>query len=371
MADIFDYISWRGDLTFEQDGFNELDALVLSRLSYLPFDGAVSSCLFDEITLEQAAMRVFATDDYEKNLLWKGDADLLRATAESKRFGKILVSGYVNEVESDVSMQFSAITFEFLKKNYFISYRGTDFSLVGWQEDFNMFFTFPLPSQKKALDYFEKAVRMLNGKFILGGHSKGGNLAVYAGAFTDENSRNHIDYIYNFDGPGFSLDKIRDSGFYEIDGRIYTFVPQSSIFGMIFEHEESYTIVKSNQKGFLQHDIYSWEIEQNSLIRLKSTTNFSVFFDHTLKEFVELLTIDQRREFTKEVFALLSLTETATFNEMLKNPFKNTGTILKSFAGLDSKTRNMLLKTIFAFVKSAKNNFSDITGGQKSIEITT
>ena len=124
MADIFDYISRRGDLTFEQDGFNELDALVLSRLSYLPFDGAVSSCLFDEITLEQAAMRVFATDDYEKNLLWKGDADLLKATAESKRFGKILVSGYVNEVESDVSMQFSAITFEFLKKNYFISYRG-------------------------------------------------------------------------------------------------------------------------------------------------------------------------------------------------------------------------------------------------------
>lgn len=104
MADIFDYISRRGDLTFEQDGFNELDALVLSRLSYLPFDGAVSSCLFDEITLEQAAMRVFATDDYEKNLLWKGDADLLKATAESKRFGKILVSGYVNEVESDVSM---------------------------------------------------------------------------------------------------------------------------------------------------------------------------------------------------------------------------------------------------------------------------
>lgn len=156
MADIFDYISWRGDLTFEQDGFNELDALVLSRLSYLPFDGAVSSCLFDEITLEQAAMRVFATDDYEKNLLWKGDADLLKATAESKRFGKILVSGYVNEVESDVSMQFSAITFEFLKKNYFISYRGTDFSLVGWQEDFNMFFTFPLPSQKKALDYLKR-----------------------------------------------------------------------------------------------------------------------------------------------------------------------------------------------------------------------
>lgn len=368
MADIFDYISWRGDLTFEQDRFNELDALVLSRLSYLPFDGAVSSCMFDEITLEQAAMRVFATENYEENLLWKADADLLKAAAESKRFGKILVSGYVNEVESDVSMQFSAIVFEFLKKNYFISYRGTDNSLVGWQEDFNMFFTFPLPSQKKALDYFEKAVRLLDGKYILGGHSKGGNLAVYAGAFSDEKSRSRIDYVYSFDGPGFSLDKIKDSGFYDIYDKIYTFVPQSSIFGMMFEHEESYTIVKSNQKGFLQHDIYSWEIEQNSLIRLNNTTNFSVFFDHTFKEFLSSLTIEQRKDFTKEVFALLSLTETETFNEMIKNPFRNTGIILKSFAGLDSKTRNMLLKTIFAFVKSAKNNFSDMTNSNKPIK---
>lgn len=231
-----------------------------------------------------------------------------------------------------------------------------------------MFFTFPLPSQKKALDYFEKAVRLLDGKYILGGHSKGGNLAVYAGAFSDEKSRSRIDYVYSFDGPGFSLDKIKDSGFYDIYDKIYTFVPQSSIFGMMFEHEESYTIVKSNQKGFLQHDIYSWEIEQNSLIRLNNTTNFSVFFDHTFKEFLSSLTIEQRKDFTKEVFALLSLTETETFNEMIKNPFRNTGIILKSFAGLDSKTRNMLLKTIFAFVKSAKNNFSDMTNSNKPIK---
>ena len=151
--------------------------------------------------------------------------------------------------------EFSAITFEFLKKNYFISYRGTDFSLVGCSR-----------------------------------------------------------------------------------------------------------VISSNRQDDTAPSKGRYESRE-------STTNFSVFFDHTLKEFVESLTIAQRREFTKEVFALLSLTETATFNEMLKNPLKNTGTILKSFAGLDSKTRNMLLKTIFAFVKSAKNNFSDITGGQNKITV--
>lgn len=368
MADIFDYIRWRGDLSFEQDKFNELDALIFARLSYLPFDGSVSSCLFDEITLEQALQRVISSDDYEKNLLWKGDAELLQSAAKSKRFGNVLVSGYVNEVESDVSMQFSAITFEFAKKQYYISFRGTDNSLVGWQEDFNMFWTFPLPSQKKAVDYFEKAVRSLEGNIMLGGHSKGGNLAVYSALFCKDDYRKRIAGVYNFDGPGFELDKIENSGFYEINDKIHTYVPQSSIFGMMFEHEENYTIIKSNQKGFLQHDIYSWETEQNSLITLQNTTSFSVFFDHTLKEFVSKLTIEQRRDFTKEVFSLLSLTESETFNEMVKNPFKNTGTLLKSFAGLDSKTRNMLLKTIFAFVKSAKNNFSDITAGKKSGE---
>ena len=371
-ATVSDYLRWRGDLTFAQDGFNEVDNLLLCIISYIKLENIPRLRSFDpkDAMPMGDVCRLLTEEDEQLGLSTLDYIPLMRQAAETPRFREVSLFAFESLHDEDRQMQFAAVSFLLPDGSVYAAYRGTDMTIVGWQEDFNMFFTFPLPSQKKALDYFEKAVRMLNGKFILGGHSKGGNLAVYAGAFTDENSRNHIDYIYNFDGPGFSLDKIRDSGFYEVDDRIYTFVPQSSIFGMIFEHEESYTIVKSNQKGFLQHDVYSWEIEQNRLIRLKSTTNFSVFFDHTLKEFVESLTVAQRREFTKEVFALLSLTETATFNEMLKNPLKNTGTILKSFAGLDSKTRNMLLKTIFAFVKSAKNNFSDITGGQNKITVS-
>ena len=367
---IFDYMFWRGDLSFSEREFNDVDGVILARLSYLPFELIMNQNSIKEITIAEMAKKLIAYPNIENLVIQKEDIQFLNELLNSKRFNSMKLFAYVNKIDEKTQTQFSAITIKINENELYISFRGTDNTLIGWKEDFNMGFVFPVPAQELAVDYIEKIASRHSENMLVGGHSKGGNLAVYAGAFTDENSRNHIDYIYNFDGPGFSLDKIKDSGFYEIDDRIYTFVPQSSIFGMMFEHEESYTIVKSNQKGFLQHDVYSWEIEQNRLVRLKSTTNFSVFFDHTLKEFVKSLTIAQRREFTKEVFALLSLTETATFNEMLKNPLKNTGTILKSFAGLDSKTRNMLLKTIFAFVKSAKNNFSDITGGQNKITVS-
>ena len=402
MADIMDYIDWRGDIGFDEVHVNEVDGLIFSQLIYVQMKPYMPDAKKSYLTIKQLSSLYCAdhSDDEIEQMpnLFRHSARLLQKLAHSRRYADCILRYYIYDISEKEESQFSAVTIELPDGTYFISYSGTDHSVVGWKENFNLSYLDETPGQNKAKKYLkqvaayiynddrginEKAINdkalddeNINNKSIntrklwIGGHSKGGNLAVYAGAFTDENSRNHIDYIYNFDGPGFSLDKIKDSGFYEIDDRIYTFVPQSSIFGMMFEHEESYTIVKSNQQGFLQHYIYSWEIEQNSLVRLKSTTNFSVFFDHTLKEFVESLTIAQRREFTKEVFALLSLTETATFNEMLKNPLKNTGTILKSFAGLDSKTRNMLLKTIFAFVKSAKNNFSDITGGQNKITVS-
>ena len=327
MGNILDYLDWRGDLTFEQSPFNEVDNLILACFSYLDLDERAEVKNGNTLSVEEL-FAAFSRQEMKKDLkaesaFLQNTPVLLEKMACAERFRKCTVGGFVNEILSSQAQQFAAVTIGLDDGTTYISFRGTDDTIVGWKEDFNLS-NGVVPSHRKALGYLETHGTYIQSMLRIGGHSKGGNLAVYAGAFTDENSRNHIDYIYNFDGPGFSLDKIRDSGFYEVDDRIYTFVPQSSIFGMMFEHEESYTIVKSNQKGFLQHDVYSWEIEQNRLVRLKSTTNFSVFFDHTLKEFVESLTIAQRREFTKEVFALLSLTETATFNEMLKNPLKNT-----------------------------------------------
>lgn len=369
MANIFDYLNWRGDLLLKQDNFNNLDALILSRLSYLPFDNIVSDEFAKGISVADAANKLFETENYQKNILWKGDAELLEHTSRSPRFKNMLLSGYVNIIEPDRQMQFSAVIIELDKNKHFISFRGTDNSIVGWQEDLNMYCMFPLPSQKKSAEYISQVMNAYDGTFILGGHSKGGNLAVYAAAVSTPDTQKRIESIFSHDGPGFTEEMIDSRGFQTIKNKIHTYVPQSSIFGMIFEHDEDYTIVKSNQRGFFQHDIYSWEVMQNNLIELNRMTNTSQFFDHTLKQFVASLSIEQRRDFVEGIFSLLKNTENDTFDELMENFVKSSGTILKNIKHMDSKTRKLILSTLLSFIKCAKNNFCDINPLRKENRI--
>ena len=332
MYNIFDYLEWRGDLTFAQTGICDADAVILSRLSYLPFDGAVSEKFDSYTTVSQAADRIFSGDT--PAFLWDGDDRLLSALAESERYRDLRLCGYVNEVDDE--------------------------RLVGWQEDFNMFFTFPVESQIEAKKYFDEVTARFGGRFCVGGHSKGGNLAVYVSAFSAPEVQDRIDAIYSMDGPGFELEHIKDSGFERIVGKISTYVPQSSIFGMLFEHEESYTVIKSSQKGFLQHDVYSWEIKRDSLVELRRTTGTSAFFDHTLTQFIGKMTPQERRDFTEAIFNIMKSTEEYTFDDMADKLIKDIPVMLKTFTKLDSETRSLIGAKLLSFLKTAGGNISDI-----------
>lgn len=370
MTNIFDYFNWRGDLSLKQDGFNEVDALVLSRLSYLPFDNIVSADIKEKISLRKTGDKFFSSDIDKTKILWRDDINLLKCCSESKRYEDMKLSGYVNIVDEKKQLQFSAVAIEISKNHYFISYRGTDNTVVGWQEDFNMYHTFPLPSQKTALKYLEEASKKLYGNLILGGHSKGGNLAVYASSFCKNDIRKRITDVYNYDGPGFDSKSIENSGFNLIIDKIHTYLPQSSIFGMMFEHDENYTIIKSCQKGFLQHDIYSWEVVGNKLVTLSEMTRTSAFFDHTLNEFLSTMSVEQRKHFADGVFSLLKNSDDKTFNEIADNWRANSAVVFKSFKNMDKETRSLILSSVLNFVKCAKNNFSDINplskGNKKS-----
>ena len=368
MADVFDYLYWRGDLKIKNGVINDNDAIILSRLSYMPFDNFVKDSFDEKQPLRAVAEKVLASEENLKKIFWKGDKELLADAAKSERFGSMNISCYKNIIDEERQVQFSAVTFELDSDHRFISYRGTDNTLVGWQEDFNLYCTFPLPSQELAVEYFEDAAKRYGGRFILGGHSKGGNLAIYSGSFCKRETQKLIDGIYNLDGPGFDGEAIRESNFDLIKNRIYTYVPQSSIFGMMFEHEESYTVVKSNQKGFLQHDIFSWEIEPTSPVKLNRITETGVFFDHTMKDFVSNMNTDERKSFTEALFNILKTTEDKTFNDILSNWFIDSGKILMSLKNLSPETRSMLSSTLLNFIKCAKNNFSDLNPVNKEFE---
>ena len=368
MANVLDYLRWRGDLPIENGIINEIDAVILARLSYLPFDGFVSDSLSGGITVREAADQILYGENAVRTFYWKGDRELLELCGESERFGTLTLSGYVNYIEDEQQMQFSATIISFDSERRFLAFRGTDNSIVGWQEDFNMYTVFPLPSQTAALSYYENAAKILGGSFILGGHSKGGNLAIYAASFCSDEAREHIGSVYNLDGPGFDLKAMMSSSYDRICDKIHTFVPQTSFFGMMLEHEEKFTIIKSNQKGFFQHDIYSWEVERTSLVKLSETNIESEMFDRTLSDFVKTLSKEEKEDFIEVVFNILKETDNHTFSEMADNWFKNSAVIIKSLAKLKPEARSVLISTFGTFLKCAGNSINDIKPFRKRAE---
>ena len=356
MADLFDYMLWRGDLPFGRDGLNEVDNLILCRAAYLPFDGVVPGSMEKKITLGQAVRALLAQLELEGRLCMEMDLRLCRALAECPRFAELPVLGYENCVDPARELQFSAVVFALTPDTYFIAFRGTDNTIVGWKEDFNMSFCTPVPAQLEAVRYLERCAAALPGALIPGGHSKGGNLAVYASAFAPPEVQKRISAVYSNDGPGFAQAVLETDGYLAVCERIRSYVPQSSVVGMLLAHEEDYTIVKSNQVSIWQHDLYSWELMGRSLTALDKVTNSSLFIDRTLKEWLAGLTAEQREKFVDGVFYLLSQTNASTFNELNASRMANIALVIKSAAGLDEETRGHILYALGRLIQATRGN---------------
>lgn len=350
MANAFDYLMWRGDIPFSASGINEVDGMLLSRLSYAPL----------ELVGEKRAMTVGSVCDallkienIQDKLLIKSDKRLLELMAESERFRNLILFEYVNRVDEESEAQFSAVTFQLMRGYFYVAFRGTDDNLVGWKEDFNMSFITPVPAQKMAVEYFDRIAGRVRGKFILGGHSKGGNLAVYAAAFSKPGATRRVALVHNFDGPGFDEKVLAAPGYLSIRGRVNTYVPQSSVIGLLLNHEEEYTIVKSTQNGLWQHDTYSWEVERDRFVYLEKVTDASRFIDRTLKEWISALTPEKREKLVDTLYSILLETNAKTVRELSENWVGNTVSVLKTLRTLDDETRKILIEAIRALAKGA------------------
>ncbi|MDR1238473.1 MAG: DUF2974 domain-containing protein, partial [Treponema sp.] len=255
---------------------------------------------------------------------------------------------------------FAALTIFTGDGSAFITYRGTDATLVGWKEDLNMSFSAAVPSQLEAVSYLGKMAGKIRGPLRIGGHSKGGNLAVYAAAFCGKKIQSRITVIYSNDAPGFHHTVMDSAGYRAIREKICAFVPQDSVIGMLFEHEDDYTVVKSTQTGLLQHDVYSWEVTHNDVVRLDAVTQGSRFIDRTLKEWIGGLNKTQREQFTETLFTILSSTEAKSFPELGAGWLKNTGLMIQSLTSVDESTRELVFNAVAALLKAAKNNINTL-----------
>ena len=360
MSDIFDYINWRGDLTFGQAPLNCVDSLIFSQMAYFPFDGLWTEEENGKITLAEAQKRLWRNLEQGANpdFHMAKDRELFPAMAASRRFGNLKLRDYVNLIDQKQEKQFSAVTV-LMPEGAFIVYRGTDNTLVGWNEDLNMSFTTPVPAQIEAVAYFEKEVELVEGPIWMGGHSKGGNLALYAAMFCEESLRNRITGVYCNDSPGYDGTIVTKDHYQLLEGRIHSFVPQSSIVGMMFDHVEDYVVVHSRQIGPLQHDLYSWSVQGPDFVRLSAVKESSMFWDKTLKEWMGRVEPAQREAFVDAIFAILGSTNANSFKEMRHDILKNSGIILKSVKNLDPETKKMVLDTMSLLLHSAQDQMPD------------
>ena len=317
MADLFDYLLWRGDLPMELVPPNPVDTLILSELSYIDYSGLVPGDFVHPVPLSVAARAFLALPDREDRDRVKRDGELLAACADTVRFGSLRLVFYRSELLPEMESQFAAVTWLLPGGAAVITYRGTDLSLTGWKEDFNMTFQTCVPAQEKALRYLEAFARCHTGPLALAGHSKGGNMAVYAAACCQPELQARLLSVHNHDGPGFHSDMLRSPGYRAILPRVRTFLPQSSVVGMLLEHEEPYTVIKSRQVSLLQHEPYSWEVLGGDFVRMEEIDENSRFLDSTLKTWLAGRTMAERNEFVDAVYELLTAGEVADLRQVI------------------------------------------------------
>ena len=367
MKNIITYINEYGKYSFQQRPFCHVDSLVLAELSYLKYDECASPVeeKQNHITLRKIAhLPKQILDGLFKGLMDKeSNRELLMTAAFSKRFGNTKVSYYENLVEPENETQFAAMVF-FIEKHYpFVAYRGTDETLAGWKEDFNMTYMSPVPAQERALSYLERVESALLERapgFWMGGHSKGGNLAVYAAMKCSSLVQSHIIKVFNLDGPGFMEDVYQEKGYTSIAERIIKLIPQSSIIGMLLEKQTNYKIIKSSQEGILQHDPFTWIVEGGHFIYLKELDTKAQIMGKTLYQWSLEMSEEERKRLIELLFQMLSnekLTPLVLFSE----DWKKTGKIvLDAMKEVDEETRKFVWDIVLQLIKIGTQKIFDI-----------
>lgn len=327
-----------------------MDNLILAELSFVDFGGIVPGPGEGRaVPLWKAAEAYFAKTEgrpIDMGVLVPNQIpELLRRTAASPRFRDMKLNGFVDHLDTVKAEQFAALVAECGDGTVYLSFRGTDDTLAGWKEDFYLSCMREVPAQKMAVAYTEAMAHQYPRiKLRLGGHSKGGNLAVWAGVFCPTAVQRRIAAVWSNDGPGFHDDILSQPRHIRLAERIHTIVPKSSVVGMLLEHEEDYTVVDSNQQGLMQHDGFSWAVLGNRFVRLHSVTRQARLTDQELRGWVQGLTVEQREKFVDSAFQVLEASGAQTLTDLKADSFKAVRPMVRALKDLDKETREALLK---------------------------
>lgn len=368
MADnVIAYVKNYGDYTFMEKPLNDVDSLVLCQLSYLKFDGLVPSpkqhlkaVSLRQIAADEEADALFLDKRYEEP-----NRALFEAVRRSRRYRRLKMNYYVNYIDTKQETQFSAITFFLEDGLIYIAFRGTDETLIGWKEDFNMAFQSPVPGQQYAAEYLESVAGKFSQCFCLGGHSKGGNFAVYASLFCRKEIKERIQKIYSMDGPGFLPEILKKEEYAEIENRIIKILPHSSLVGMLFETSPKCKVVESRSFGLLQHDPYSWLIEGDDFLYVKGIYSSRRFADDTLNTWICSLEPKKRRFLIDTFYQVISASEAENLIELTADWKKSMAGMFAGFMEVDEDTRRMLISLMKDFWRMISERLRAVSSTHK------
>lgn len=371
MSSLFDYLEWRGDLSFEADGLNAVDNFIFCMALYVEFD-KIFLTYNPEVRVGMSALSGEFVKSFGDKTVKLGAilpsrniCKLIREMGKHKRFADVGMTHFVNLVDNEAEVQFCAATYHLTDRDMFVCYRGTDDSIVGWKEDCKLSFQETIPAQKCALEYLERIAQKFPDKRIyIGGHSKGGNLAKYAAVYCSEPVRDRLIRIYCNDGPGLMEEFLDTERYNAVNDRMISYIPQSAIVGQMFANQEKRIIVKSTAIGAFQHDMFSWQVHGKDAISLYELSGAGKRSNEIFTQRVMGMTHDQRREFVDVFFEVLDKTGAKTLTELSEAKFKSASLLIKGFGQL-SKERRAAMIAIIGRLLSISAKYKRIDAGEE------
>ena len=335
MDHISDYLDWRGDVPFSVSPFNEVDNYIVAKIGCCDFDGIVpegAACVGVGAALTAFFERCGSAGVYFGALASPSLVPLLRRLPETPRFRDLSLGGFVRRALPECTEQFSALTVSIPDGTHYVSFRGTDDTLYAWKEDCMMALSGAIPAQRDAADYLAWAASAYDGTLRVGGHSKGGNLAVYAAAQAESAVQERIAVIYNNDGPGFDAAFLSSPGYLRIREKLLPLIPQYSIVGTLLEQDTNCVIIRSSRFGIAAHDGFNWGVRGTQFLRCQDMSRSSRAFDATMERVLGEMVMDQRREFIDTFFRILSATGAVTLTDINERRLRKALSIARGMA---------------------------------------
>lgn len=356
MANLLDYVLWRGDLTLACSPWSPVDSLLMACLSYNDLGPNAE----DEVGMPLRILSpLLPAPESGASSHVRQNRELLLSMADTVRWGSIRLSDYVSVVDEAREIQFSAVTAHLPDGRVCVCFRGTDGTIVGWREDFTMSFESPVPAQMEALTYLERTALHTSGELLVTGHSKGGNLAVYAAAHADPATQARIRGVYSFDGPGLDDATFASEGYQRISSRVHAVIPQSSVVGLLLAYHPDYTVVRSSATSLLQHDPFTWQLTGPRFEELGEVDRGSQLIDQTLHEWLQQASREQRRVFVDTVFDVIEATGASTLAELSADKLRSAVAIITASREVDPVTLRMIGQLIGKFLTIGMGNLWD------------